>query len=183
MGDERVVKGNTGDWSFVKTTLDTQILKIVEEDYDVDKSLMNLKLVMGYIAIAFALLAQFYPMKWPDSWWLTAVCVFVYTSLSSIMQLMIWYYNMDNTLTKPTGKSDPHGMCFSSELPRFSDNFTIRISSRGGKDSNGKVQELEATESISKWFDKDGVFYPDQFEPFVRNLLDTWESKAARKEE
>eukprot|EP00301_Raphidiophrys_heterophryoidea_P021301 c5775_g1_i1.p1 GENE.c5775_g1_i1~~c5775_g1_i1.p1 ORF type:complete len:118 (+),score=23.64 c5775_g1_i1:199-552(+) len=80
-------------------------------------------------------------------------------------------------------QSDPHGMCFSSELPRFSDNFTIRISSRGGKDSNGKVQELEATESISKWFDKDGVFYPDQFEPFVRNLLDTWESKAARKEE
>jgi hypothetical protein len=76
--------------------------QVVEQDYPIDKTLMNLKLLLGYVAVAFALLAQFYPKPWPETWALTAACVAMYAILSSTQQLMLWYYDMDAAaITRP----------------------------------------------------------------------------------
>ena len=65
--------------------------QVVSEDFPIDNSKRTLKLVMGYVAVAFALTAQFYPKPWPETWALAVVCVIVYTTLSSTMQLLIWF--------------------------------------------------------------------------------------------
>eukprot|EP00299_Pterocystis_sp_00344_P009175 c3765_g1_i1.p1 GENE.c3765_g1_i1~~c3765_g1_i1.p1 ORF type:complete len:190 (+),score=16.14 c3765_g1_i1:39-572(+) len=169
---EKKVKGSLGDMNFVRSAVEAQILKTLEEDkFPIDKSMMNLKLFLGFTAIAFALVAQFYPRPWPETWVLTAVCVAGYSTFSSTMQWMLWFHDMDAAaMTKPQGKSK-YGLLFRTDYKRFGEDMTVIMTTRDPKNRLADAHTVRATESIAKWFDAEGTFYPDQFNIFFRNQV------------
>eukprot|EP00298_Acanthocystis_sp_HF-20_P000373 c10486_g1_i1.p1 GENE.c10486_g1_i1~~c10486_g1_i1.p1 ORF type:complete len:219 (+),score=64.54 c10486_g1_i1:28-657(+) len=179
--DEKIIKGNTGDWNYVKTTVDAAILKYLEDgSYPLDKSLMNLKLVLGYVAVGFGLLAQFYPKPWPETWHLTLFCVIMYAILSSTMQLMVWYYDMDaSAITKPL-KNEKYGFIVNTRYERFTDFIEIVFTSKDPSKQDKKY-EFSKGSSIGKWFDSEGVFYPKQFNGFFKKALDEYSNFISKR--
>lgn len=60
-----------------------------------------------------ALLAQFYPLKYPASFWLLVCCVTTYTVLSTAMSLVTMFLEHDAiAFTKPNSKK-VGGQCVS----------------------------------------------------------------------
>jgi len=56
-----------------------------------DQTYANVKLAIMTVSCVFACIAQFYPLPFPDSRLLLAVCVVVYFGLSGVLQYFTWF--------------------------------------------------------------------------------------------
>ena len=56
-----------------------------------DQTYANVKLAIMTVSCMFACIAQFYPLPFPDSRLLLAVCVVVYFGLSGVLQYFTWF--------------------------------------------------------------------------------------------
>lgn len=73
-----------------------------------DLTYANVKLAIMVVSCVFACIAQFYPMPFPDSRLLLAVCVVVYFGLSGVLQYFTWFTDkvrMGDALGRPV---QPH---------------------------------------------------------------------------
>lgn len=93
----------TGDSVKVKQVLDDATIKaITEGGYEANYSWENIKLLMMFVACVFAMVAQFFPMPFPDSRPLLAVCCAAYFIISTILQYIVTFVDKDTILfTKP----------------------------------------------------------------------------------
>ena len=91
MGDHPKVA--IGDTNNMKRMLDETIVMAVHSHTTLveDLSYGNLKLAIMFVSCVFACIAQFYPLQFPDSRLLLAVCVVVYFGLSSVLQYFTWF--------------------------------------------------------------------------------------------
>ena len=82
-----------GDTNNMKRMLDEGILGAILNNTTLveDLSYTNLKLAIMFVSCVFACIAQFYPMPFPDSRLLLAVCVIVYFGLSAVLQYFTWF--------------------------------------------------------------------------------------------
>jgi hypothetical protein len=89
-----------GDTNNMKRLLDEAIIRAVLKSTNLkeDMTYSNFKLGVMIISCAFASLAQFYPMSFPDSRLLLAVCVVVYFGLSGVLQYLTWYGDKDSCM-------------------------------------------------------------------------------------
>lgn len=89
----------TGDSVKVKQVLDESTVTAVNEaGYSIDYSWDNKKLFLMFISCVFALVAQFYPMPFPQSRVLLAVCCGAYFILSSVLQFIVTFVDKDTIL-------------------------------------------------------------------------------------
>eukprot|EP01006_Ploeotia_vitrea_P005554 TRINITY_DN118039_c0_g1_i1.p1 TRINITY_DN118039_c0_g1~~TRINITY_DN118039_c0_g1_i1.p1 ORF type:complete len:207 (+),score=24.04 TRINITY_DN118039_c0_g1_i1:56-676(+) len=198
--EDLAVKIEPRDYVTMKRTLDEQIIKIVTDEgvYEIDKVLNIFKIVIGAIAVGFALLSQFYPLPFPKNRWLICVCAVTYFVLSGVLQLIASFVEKEVILvSKPTSKGSY--VRISTNVPRFDGNFTITAESvtipKSLLDANTLVakirkqiyvystREVTGSESKTFWcdkyFDENGVLYPPALKADLQSLVTPLKSKVA----
>ena len=95
----------TGDSVKVKQVLDDATSEIlIESGFQPNYFWENMKLFLMFMSCVFAMIAQFYPIPFPDSRPLLGFCCAMYFILSTVLQGMITYIDKDIILI---GKADP----------------------------------------------------------------------------
>ncbi|CAN1173834.1 Signal peptidase complex subunit 2 [Linum perenne] len=170
-------KANLLDHNSIKHILDESVSEIVtSRGYSEDVRLSNLKLLLGTVIIAVALVAQFYKKKFPENRDFLIGCIVLYVVLNVVLQLIIFIKEKNAILFTypPQGSYTSTGLIISSKLPRFADDYTLTIESADPKSiSAGKTVHL--TKSVTKWFTKDGVLVEGIFWKDVNGVIDAYE--------
>jgi len=129
----------------------------------------NIKLAIMTVACAFAMVAQFAPLSFPESRPVLGACCAAYFVLSGALQLITTFLDKDCILITKVMKKDQstdgggmkknprmltHGLRIRTSLPRFSEFYTVRIEFQGMEDS----PFVKKTSSVGKFFDVEGMF-------------------------
>jgi signal peptidase complex subunit 2 len=181
-GDEdeeeiELLQVDVGDMVKVKQILDetvaATILEHLEEDYYLD----NIKLAIMTAACAFAMVAQFAPIPFPESRIVLGMCCCCYFILSGVLQLITTFIDQDSILLtqalskeeSPKGSDDKkkkkpsqvknkdllkYGVRVRSQFPRFSEFYTVILEFQGLENSPSVEQKW----SVGQFFDKEGMF-------------------------
>lgn len=163
----------------MKAALDEAVVKFVVEEYQFapDYSLSNVKIVLGLISIFCATFAHFYWEPYSESKPVSITCVLIYLFISAVLQYLASFVERDSfLLTKPhsvtaTAKG---GLKISSQLPRFSENYTLRIEFR-----NAPLQVALSNQSVGNYFSSDGRLLEGKFVADAKRHLDQLLSKAS----
>ena len=99
----------TGDSVKVKQVLDEAIVEaITDTGYKQNYYWENIKLYLMFISCVFAMVAQFYPIPFPDSRPLLGLCCASYFILSVVLQYVISYVDKDTIMiTQPVPVRNP----------------------------------------------------------------------------
>eukprot|EP00252_Welwitschia_mirabilis_P025882 TRINITY_DN8253_c0_g1_i1.p1 TRINITY_DN8253_c0_g1~~TRINITY_DN8253_c0_g1_i1.p1 ORF type:complete len:194 (-),score=14.21 TRINITY_DN8253_c0_g1_i1:345-926(-) len=171
-------KVNLNDPHAIKHLLDETASEVVfSRGYAENHTLSNLKMAIGLIIISIALAAQFYPKKFPENKNFLIGCIILYVIFNALLQIII-YTKEKNTIlfTHPlNGSFSSTGLAVSSKLPRYSDTYTLCISSADPKSIMANPP-VDFTKSVTKWFTKDGVLVEPLFWKDVEKLIDDYEN-------
>ena len=89
----------TGDSIKVKQVLDDSLCEalLAEEllNFEADFAFENFKFLLMFLACAAALIAQFYPMPFPDSRLLLTLCCGTYFLISTVLQLIVTFVDKE----------------------------------------------------------------------------------------
>jgi signal peptidase complex subunit 2 len=150
-----------GDMVKLKQILDESVASAILEQMEEDYRLDNMKLAIMVSACIFAVVAQFAPIPFPESRPLLGICCCIYFILSGVLQLITTFIDKDSILlTKPLAKNDKnrdmekHGVRVRSQLPRFSEWYTVILEFQGRENSPLAEQKW----SVGQFFDKEGMF-------------------------
>jgi signal peptidase complex subunit 2 len=157
-----------GDMVKLKQVLDEAVAGILLEKLDEDYRWDNFKLGIMAAACIFAMVAQFAPIPFPESRPLLGICGCAYFVLSGVLQLIATFIDKDSILlTLPLNQDSDskkaktknqmlqkHGVRVRSNLPRFSEWYSVILEFRDVEDS----LFTEKKWSIGKFFDKEGYF-------------------------
>lgn len=89
----------TGDSVKVKQVLDDSTMAaVVDAGFEANYSWENFKLFLMFLSCVFAMLAQFYPMPFPDSRLLLAVCCGLYFIISTVLQCIVVFVDKDTIM-------------------------------------------------------------------------------------
>ncbi|THU60091.1 hypothetical protein C4D60_Mb07t08980 [Musa balbisiana] len=155
-------KTNLLDHHSIKHLLDESVAEVVKSRaYAEDSRLSNVRLLIGSIIIAIALLAQFYPKKFPEN-----RDFLIFISYTKEKNAILFTY-------PPAGSFNSTGLVVSSKLPRFSDMYTLTIASADPKSISAN-KPVVLTKSVTKWFTKDGVLVEGLFWKDVEKLIDDY---------
>merc|ERR1719424_1992338 len=125
-----------GDFVKVKQMLDeSTAAAVIASKYPENLRWDNTKLALMVVACLFAMVAQFYPMPFPESRPLLGICCASYFIASSVLQLIVTYIEQDTImLTHPKSDEDgntlpgeEHGLRIRTNFPRFQYDYTVTI--------------------------------------------------------
>ncbi|XP_069153404.1 signal peptidase complex subunit 2 [Solanum lycopersicum] len=169
-------KANLLDHHSIKSLLDESVTEIVtSKGYPEDVRLSNIRLLIGSIIIAIALVAQFYKKDFPANRDFLIGCIVLYILFNVILQLIIHTKEKNAILFTypPEGSFNSTGLVVSSKLPRFSDMYTLTVESADPKSISARPK-VEFTKSVTKWFAKDGVLVEGLFWKDVEALVNNY---------
>jgi len=186
--DDLYKNANPGDTATTKGILDDSVVQSFEDaGFAEDHRLSNLKLLLGALACAFALVAQFWPnpfapLPFPESRPLLLVCCVLYFFLSFTLQLITSFYEQswdgqDTILyTLPPCQQSPfwsslkdHRIKVSTKLPRFSIEYSLALHVH---DAAGTlVDKTEKVLLLTDYFEENGTFHEDFFMDDVEDAI------------
>ncbi|KAJ0259497.1 signal peptidase complex subunit 2 [Hirschfeldia incana] len=181
--NKNVKKVNLLDHNSIKHMLDESVSDIVtSRGYKEDVRLSNMKLFLGTVIIAVALVAQFYNKKFPENKDFLIGCIALYVVLNGVMQLIMYTKEKNAILfTYPLeGSFTSTGLVVSSKLPRFSDEYTLTIDSADPK-SISAGNSVQFTKSVTQWFTKEGVLVEGLFWKDVEALIKDYAKEEPKK--
>lgn len=186
--DDGYKNANPGDTATTKGILDDAVVQSFEDaGFAEDHRLSNLKLFLGALACAFALVAQFWPsplapLPFPESRSLLLVCCVLYFFLSFTLQLITSFYEQSwdgqdtilytlapsNSSALWTSLKD-HRIKVSTKLARFSLDYSIclHVHNAQGALVNTAQQVLQLTD----YFEENGAFHEDFFMDDVEDMI------------
>ncbi|XP_026439578.1 probable signal peptidase complex subunit 2 [Papaver somniferum] len=176
-------KTNLLDPHSIKHVLDETVNEIVlARGYKEDNTMSNIRLFLGTIIIAVALVAQFYPKKFPENKDFLICCIVLYIFLNIVLQVIIYTKEKDAILfTYPLpGSFKSTGLVVSSKLPRFSDMYTLSVASADPKSASAK-KPVELTKSVTQWFTTEGVLVEGRFKKDVEGLINKYSGESKKK--
>jgi len=89
----------TGDSVKVKQVLDDALVEIiVNQGFEANYSWDNVKLLLMLVSCVFGLVAQFYPLPFPESRPLLALCCAMYFIISGVLQFIVTFVDKDTIL-------------------------------------------------------------------------------------
>lgn len=174
--EEAKGKVNLLDGAALKRALDDAAAQVViDGGYPEDTKVANLKLGLGAATCFFALLAQFYPKKFPDNWWLLLGCVIAYGILSTALNLFINHVEGDAFLI--TQPKDGVPVRVASRLPRYTTAYTLVISKDTGRHQPKTSREsVTLPTQVTSYFDEEGYLAQHIFQKDVKDLLHKFEA-------
>ena len=79
-------KVNVYDAPAVKLLLDTQVSKVLSsKSYSLNMRLSNLRILLTGLGTLLAVIAQFYPAKFPENWWCLMVCCPLFVVVNALV--------------------------------------------------------------------------------------------------
>ena len=152
-------KIETGDSIKVKQVLDDATVEAVTSvcGYTPDYKLENLKLWLMFISCVFAMVAQFYPLPFPESRPLLGVCCASYGLLSAVLQFMITFVDKDTVLLTKSSEKYPVELRIRTNFPRFQDEFSLTVQRRDYVVPKGGDVTTATTTVTSKDKEKAGI--------------------------
>jgi signal peptidase complex subunit 2 len=139
----------------------------------------NVKIGLGMITCALALLAQFYPVKFPANYNVLVLCVASYCGFNTLLQLYITYVEKGIVLfTRPKavgGGAMSSGLAVRCRMGRFSEDVTITLM-RGDAQDVTHAAAAETTVNVCEYMYTDGVMAEDKFRTVVEDLVTEFES-------
>ncbi|XP_040376557.1 uncharacterized protein LOC102704678 [Oryza brachyantha] len=169
-------KANLLDPYSIKHLLDDTVSEAVNsKGYAEDTRLSSRKLAVGAAVVAVALLAQFYPGRFPENRGVLLVCIALYAALNVVLQIVSYTKEKNAILFAypPEGLFNSTGLVLSSKLPRLSDLYTLTIASADPQ-YKSSTDRVHFTKSVTKWFTKDGVLVEGLFWKDVEKLIDDY---------
>ncbi|PSC77014.1 putative signal peptidase complex subunit 2 [Micractinium conductrix] len=163
---------NLGDSGALKRALDEAVIEaIADAGHEMDNTLTDLKIALGLGACALACVAQFYPKKYPDNFWVLLGCVAAYVVLSTAMTVVATVWEKDAVLfTRGLRQGGgPPALAVSTRLPRFQETFTLTITPRGARAASGAGASMSC--SIGEYFHSDGYLAKDVVRADTQRLL------------
>ena len=121
----------------------------------------NTKMTVMAVASASALVAQFYPLTFPDNIWLLGACVAIYFLLSGVLQYMVTFLDKDLVYTSLPLEGGRVARLH-TRLPKGTQTYTLRVEFPVG------TFVVDARRSVGDFYRKDGYLVPDT----VRALLE-----------
>ncbi|CAK9323833.1 unnamed protein product [Citrullus colocynthis] len=99
----------------------------------------------------------------------------VYVVFNGILQFIVYTKEKNAILFTypPAGSFTSTGLVISSKLPRFSDLYTLTISSSDPKSISAN-EPVQFTKSVTRWFTKDGILVEGLFWKDVEALIDDY---------
>eukprot|EP00614_Pseudopedinella_elastica_P009888 CAMPEP_0172584126 /NCGR_PEP_ID=MMETSP1068-20121228/3716_1 /TAXON_ID=35684 /ORGANISM="Pseudopedinella elastica, Strain CCMP716" /LENGTH=292 /DNA_ID=CAMNT_0013378205 /DNA_START=22 /DNA_END=904 /DNA_ORIENTATION=- len=186
-----------GDFVKVKQVLDESVVKaVLELDYTENQYWDNIKLVLMVVACLFAMVAQFYPMPFPESRPLLGVCCFSYFVASTVLQLIVTYIEKDCIMvTGPvTGPADQSpkdgaemlnktraggklGLRIRTNFPRFSYDYSVAIQLNVKEEPGAPPPDVTSMRfKINDYFTEDGFYDEERFVRHVQSVLKDFEA-------
>ncbi len=149
-----------------------------------DLSWANAKMSIMALASVSALVAQFYPLTFPDNIWLLGVCVVIYFFLSGVLQYMVTFLDKDNIYCSKAiaGEGSAGGVArLYSTLPKGSQWYGLRVEIAGrevmhwntGVAVPGQVGDNwdKNKVSVGNFYQEDGFLVPDRVREFLERDL------------
>ncbi|KAE8817807.1 putative signal peptidase complex subunit 2 [Hordeum vulgare] len=184
-------KANLLDPHSIKHLLDETVSEVVKaKGYAENTRLGNWKLLIGTVVIAIALLAQFYPKKFPQNREFLLGCIALYPLHYTKEKDAIIFTH------PPAGSFNNTGLVISSKLPRFSDMYNLSIASadpesisahkpstslRVLQNDTGKIHKLKNVYIACSMFTKEGVLVEGLFWKDVERLIDDYNNERKSK--
>lgn len=178
---------NLGDTVQIKRIIDDLSCQVImESDYPEDCRIGNHKIALGIVTCFFALVAQLYPKTYPHCTWVQLISVLAYFAANLALQMFTTYCEKDIvmfTKAKPGAAASSAGIALSTCLPRFSDKYTLRISSWTDTDKSlASKPSVTLEKSVSEWFYEDGHLAEDILRKDVGAALKKFESAQSSKD-
>ncbi|BBG98039.1 Mitochondrial substrate carrier family protein [Prunus dulcis] len=153
-------KANLLDHHSIKHILDESVTEIVtSRGYVEDVRMSNIRLFLGTIIIVIALFAQFYKKKFPENRDFLILCILIiYTKEKNAI---LFTYPPADSFTST-------GLVVSSQLPRFSDMYTVVIASADPK-------SISSNQPVK--FTKDGILVEGLFWKDVEALINEYQKE------
>ncbi|XP_022133924.1 probable signal peptidase complex subunit 2 [Momordica charantia] len=177
-------KANLLDHHSIKHILDEFVSEIVaSRGYKEDVRMSNARLLIGTVVIIVALVAQFYKKKFPENRDFLIACIVLYVVINVLLQLIGYTKEKDAILFTypPTGSFTSTGLVVSSKLSRFSDLYTLTISSADPKSISAN-KPVHFTKSVTQWFTKEGIMVEGLFRREVEILIDEYAREPKKTE-
>ncbi|KDD71938.1 hypothetical protein H632_c4137p0, partial [Helicosporidium sp. ATCC 50920] len=138
--------------------------------------MIDLKIILGIAACAVALVAQFWPGKHTENFWLLCGCVAVYSVISTILTLLAAFVEKDSIALTHAAPGRPP-LRIASRLPRHSDQYTLQIAPRS---SQGEDAGVSCTASMGDYFHSDGHLCAEAIKDAAKKLLVTFDRESAK---
>lgn len=162
-------KHNLTDGASLKRALDDAAADAcTSSGYREDHFVSNVKLGLSFVLCILAALAQFWPGKFPDTWYVLATCVSLYGLGTLILNIFTARFEGDAFLfLRPEGAAkDPPAplVRVSSRLPRFSYEYKLHIKADDGS-------QVDMQLDIQDFFTSDGHLAESKYKNEVQRLL------------
>jgi signal peptidase complex subunit 2 len=175
----------TGDSVKVKQVLDETVVDTIKWlRYKHDTSWENFKLFIMVVSCVFAMVAQFYPLPFPDSRPLLGVCCVGYFALSGILQFIITFVDDKTVMTTlPNNKCNVE-LQIDTAFPRFQQYFTFSVQPvvKGRKfmdmilgNETPSDRKLEAKMYVGRYFTEDGKYDQVGFARDIQKLMQKYQ--------
>ena len=145
----------TGDSVKVKQVFDEAILEAISNaGYQQSFHWENIKLLLMFLSCIFAMVAQFYPLPFPDSRPLLGMCCASYFLLSVVLQYVISYVDKDTIMITSPLPGPEHEMRIRSSFPRYQHTFTLIVQDKDDNSKNKTTGQMY----VGKYFTEKGEF-------------------------
>lgn len=135
-----------------------------------DASWGNAKMVLMTTASISALVAQFYPLTFPDNRVLLGVCVVIYFALSGVLQFMVTFLDRDVTYRSLPAAAGEIGAgeraVLRTRLPRGCADFTFIVEQPQGTEVSRFVK------NVGNYFTSSGTLVPERVKKDVDACVD-----------
>lgn len=168
----------TGDSVKVKQVLDDSIVDALTDDrygnYTPNYSYEDKKFLLMFFACAAALIAQFYPMPFPDSRGLIFVCCAVYFIISFILQVLQSFVDKDCILIlHPKKDVTSKQTIVRSNFARFQEYFELILEAEDSSSTSCTTAKMY----VGKYFTEAGEFDEDSFVSDVLVHMERYEQE------
>mmetsp|Transcript_5545 Transcript_5545/g.8442 ORF Transcript_5545/g.8442 Transcript_5545/m.8442 type:complete len:187 (+) Transcript_5545:67-627(+) len=172
---DMIQKIETGDSIKVKQVLDESTVEALKENgYDINYTSDNIKLGLMFVSCLFAMIAQFYPLPFPESRPLLGVCCFSYFVLSTILQYIITFVDKDTIATTlPRNGDESTSFKVDAKFPKFQEYYTVTI--RPNVDNS--TQRTTGKMYVGKYFTGEGEFDQVGFMNDIKTHVQRFRSK------
>lgn len=172
-----VIKINIHDSTAVKVCLDENIASYILHEFHLtpDHTHSNYKLAFGYLAVAVAMLAQFFPADHKYTTTVLIVCIAVYGVLQLVLQYVSYILSEHNTILV-TAPSEQYQQAYivTSAMPKYSTKYNLTVGAAKSNKHNRNTIELHVT----NYFNTTGVLLTEKLfvdiEPFIKQALEQY---------